>query len=83
MPASASGTSPGSTGRATYTQSRPAARNAALWIAGERLWRTGAPITAASRVDPLITPQPDHGRMPAARAAAMFASCWASVAAKA
>ena len=48
--------SPGATSSATNTQSSPVAAYAALWIAGEREWRTGSPMTAASRVPP-----GDHG----------------------
>ena len=50
MPSTASATSPGATSKARYTQSRPSARKAALWMAGDRECRTGDPMTAASRV---------------------------------
>ena len=39
---------PGATSKATYTQSKPADRKAALWIAGDSEWATGEPITAAT-----------------------------------
>ena len=50
MPPRASATSPGATSKATKAQSSPRARKAALWMAGDRVWRTGDPMTAASRV---------------------------------
>ena len=69
---------PGGTSSATYTQSSPAAAKPALWIAGDREWRTGLPMTAARRVaagDHLITPR--------RRASAMLAWCCAYVVANA
>jgi hypothetical protein len=49
-PGNARSTSEGSTGSGTYTQSIPSARNAALWIRGERLWATGHPMMPTVRV---------------------------------
>src|SRR6266550_7557466 len=40
---------------ATYTASRPSARNAALCIAGESEWATGSPMTMSNRVLALIS----------------------------
>src|SRR5216117_2337295 len=40
---------------ATYTASRPSARNAALCIAGESEWATGSPMTISNRVLALIS----------------------------
>ena len=38
------------------------AAKAALKMAGDSEWRIGEPITAASRVDPVITRQPQPSR---------------------
>src|SRR5262245_6589377 len=40
---------------ATYTASRPSARNAALCIAGDSEWATGSPMTVSKRVLALIS----------------------------
>ena len=48
----ASAPRPLGTSNAQNTQSSPAAANPALWMAGEREWRIGSPITAATRVEP-------------------------------
>ena len=44
---------PRATSKATITQSSPSAANAALWSVGDRLCRTGEPMTAVSRVSPV------------------------------
>src|ERR687898_826127 len=51
----AAGPAPSGTSNARYTQSASAAAKAALRTVGDSEWRTGDPIRAASRVDPLIT----------------------------
>src|SRR6266480_7604499 len=53
--ASTSGSSLAETRSATYTASRPSARNAALYIVGEREWATGSPMTVSRRVLALIS----------------------------
>ena len=68
----ASAPRPGATSSATYTQSSPAAANAALWIAGDREWRTGR---ADDRGEPRRPG--DHLITPRRRASAMFAWCCA------
>src|SRR5204863_5028487 len=40
---------------ATYTASKPSARQAALYMAGEREWATGSPMTVSKRVLALIS----------------------------
>jgi hypothetical protein len=47
---------PGATSNATIRQSTPAASKAALCSAGDNECRTGDPITAATRVAPVIGP---------------------------
>src|SRR5258705_11538058 len=49
------GSDSGVTRSATYTASRPSARQAALCIAGEREWATGSPMTVSKRVLALIS----------------------------
>ena len=39
---------PAGTSKAAKTQSSPTSAKAALWMAGDREWRTGSPITAAT-----------------------------------
>ncbi len=46
---------PRATSKASITQSRSAASNAALWSVGDRLCRTGEPMTAVSCVAPVGT----------------------------
>src|SRR5207342_2635837 len=55
-PRSAVGSSAGATGSGTWTQSKPSATKAALWIAGDRLCSTGHPSTPTERVEPRTRP---------------------------
>ncbi len=58
-PRTARGSPSGGTGNGTYTRSMPNARNAALWIAGDRLCATGHPMTPS---DPRPPRRVDHRR---------------------
>ena len=49
---------PSGTSRATKAQSAPVAAKAALRMVGDSEWRIGEPMTAASRVSPVITGRP-------------------------
>ena len=83
---SAAAPPPAGTSNAVNDQSMPVAANAALWMAGEREWRAGSPITAATREterSPVTTArtsrQPAHQQYPSSRQMETCSSCSSSV----
>ena len=64
MASTAASARPSATSKATYTQSSPVAAKAALRIWGEREWRIGSPITAATRVAPVGGSSPSGSHPP-------------------